>query len=113
MGLVILAYGVNEWRQLRQPSEAEIMQIVEIRYLQELIKLKQTYGPDYTEDAEWTAKRLQAIRNEVTGPVQRKRERAASIMFAGGALLFLTASMMVSAWLFKRFDPGNKPQLKA
>lgn len=113
MGLVILAYGFNEWRQLKQPSEAEIRQHVEIRYLQELIRLKQVHGPDYTENADWTAKRLQAIRNEVTRPIQRKRERAASIMFAGAALLFITASTMLSAWLYKRFRPRDEPQLKA
>ncbi len=112
MGLVLLAYGFNEWQQLKPLSEAEVMQQVEIRYLLELARLKKNYGPDYTEDASWTAKRLQAIRNEVIAPYEHKRKRAVSIMFGGGALLFVTASGIFSMWLYKRLHP-DEPQLKA
>lgn len=112
MGLVLLAYGFNEWRQIKPLSEAEVMQQVEIRYLLELARLKKNYGPDYTEDASWTTKRLQAIQNEVTAPYEHRRKRAVSIMFGGGALLFVTASGMFSMWLYQRLNP-EKPQLKA
>ena len=114
MGFVLLAYGFNEWRQIRPLSQAEIAQQVELRYLLELARLKKNYGPDYTEDASWTAKRLQAIQNEVIAPYEHRRKRAASIMFGGGALLFVTASGIFSMWLYRRLNPdAGKPALKA
>ncbi len=112
MGLVLLAYGFNEWRQLKPPTEAEIMQAMEFRYIAEIARLRQVHGPDYAEDAQWTAKRLAAIRSEVVGPYHYKRKRAASIMFAGGALLFIAGSTLFTTWLFRRLKP-DQPSLKA
>ncbi|GEM_PF-4405204 len=125
IGAVLLAWGLQKYNEVGNPGEFEIDSRVEMAYKQEIARMEQAnlnrlgkHKDDFESlsqeeqalllmqasepvvlSEEQEAKHKTAIRYEITESIAYKRKKAASLIFAGSALLFLMVSPIISGWI--------------
>ena len=137
IGAVLLAWGLQKLSEVGNPTDIEIEAQVDTIYQQELHRMEQaqvnelaklkdeadTMSPEEKAlilmrasqpiqlTAEQEDKHRKAIRSEITQSIEHRRKKAASLAFAGGALLFLMLSPIFSNWVSDKIlrKIGDKP----